>query len=243
MVKHVVVKKCPSGFFCFQNISIFLVVVSCIIIYYAVYKNKNKENINVNVDVNNTTPSGFFNWLIPNYPYNNLSYANLQQDVLLDPYAAPYRDERYLTFGWPVLNQIASPIVQTPIVQTPIVQTPTIAQTPAVVPINVSTNIGAVDTTYRQVGIVTPLNQTSKDNILPLMGRPLFTNRSKWQYYTISNQHNNVKLPISFKGRSALNDNGVDQIYNGDTIFVEGYNEAFGVTMYENDTIKYLPFV
>jgi hypothetical protein len=109
------------------------------------------------------------------------------------------------------------------------------------VPINVSTNIGAVDTSYRQVGIITPLNGTSKDNILPLMGRPLFTNRGKWQYYTISNQHNNVKLPISFKGKSALNDYGVDEIYNGDTVYVEGYDDAFKVNVYETSTIKYLP--
>jgi hypothetical protein len=113
------------------------------------------------------------------------------------------------------------------------------------VPINVSTNIGATppNTEYRQMGILTPLNGTNKDNILPLMGRPLFTNRNKWQYYTISNQHNNVKLPISFKGRSALNDYGVDQIFSRDTVYVEGYNEPFKVTMYENDTIKYLPYL
>jgi len=114
-----------------------------------------------------------------------------------------------------------------------------------IIPINVPTNIGAtpVNTAYRQMGIITPLNGTSKDNILPLMGKPLFTNRDKWQYYTISNQHNNVKLPISFKGRSALNDYGVDQIFDGDTVYVEGYNEPFKVTIYENDTIRYLPYV
>lgn len=111
------------------------------------------------------------------------------------------------------------------------------------VPINVSTNIGAVNTNYRQLGILTPLNGLSKDNILPLMGRPLFTSRDKWQYYTISNQHNNIKLPISFKGRSALNDYGVDQIYNGDTVYVEGYNDAFKATTYETDTIRYLPSI
>lgn len=108
------------------------------------------------------------------------------------------------------------------------------------VPINVSTS--AVDTSYRQIGILTPLNGSSKDNILPLMGRPLFTRRGLWQYYTISNQHNNVKLPVSVKGKSGLNDNGVDEIYSDDTVYVEGYNEAFKVTKYENDTIKYLPF-
>jgi hypothetical protein len=109
--------------------------------------------------------------------------------------------------------------------------------------VNVSTNIGAIDQNYRQIGIITPLNGSSKDNILPLMGRQLFTNRGKWQYYTISNQHNNVKLPISFKGRSALNEYGVDEIYNGDTIYVEGYNDAFRVNVYETNTIKYLPML
>jgi len=104
------------------------------------------------------------------------------------------------------------------------------------------TNRNAVDIAYNQIGIMTPLNGASKDNILPLMGRPLFTSRSKWQYYAISNQHNNVKLPISFKGKNALTDYGVDEIFSGDTVYVEGYNEPFKTTVYENSTMKYLPF-
>ena len=157
----------------------------------------------------------------PNYPYNNL-YNSLRSsfidnvpvnNVLTNPYEAPYKDERYFV--------------------------PTIQK----VPINVSTNVGAVDTSYRQMGILTPLNGTTTNNILPLMGRPLYTNRQKWQYYTISNQHNNVKLPISVKGKSALNDYGVDELYNGDTVYVEGHNDAFKATVYENSSIKYLPFL
>jgi len=111
------------------------------------------------------------------------------------------------------------------------------------IPINVSTNIGSVDTEYRQLGILLPLNSSNKDNILPLMGRPLFVNRQKYQYYTISNQHNNVKLPVIVKGKSGTNEYGVDQIFNGDTVYIEGYNEAFKVRTYDNDTIKYLPFL
>jgi hypothetical protein len=109
------------------------------------------------------------------------------------------------------------------------------------VPINVSTN--AVETTYRQLGILTPLNGTSKDNILPLMGKPLFTRRSLWNYYTISNQHNNVKLPVSVRGKSGLSEYGVDEVFSGDTVYVEGYNDAFKVTIYENSVMKYLPFI
>jgi hypothetical protein len=178
--------------------------------FFFIYSNIKQNTTDTNITIQENKTGGFFGGFLPNYPY-----TNLPNDVLLDPYSAPYRDERYLV------------------------------PTSAIVPINVSTNIGATptDTAYRQMGIITPLNGTSKDNILPLMGRPLFTNRNKWQYYTISNQHNNVKLPISFKGKSALNDYGVDEIFSGDTVFVEGYGDAFKTTVYENNTIRYLPFV
>lgn len=211
-------KKCPPGVICVENVTLFLLFIIICVLGLFIYSNT-KQNITVNdndyitVENKKERSNGLFSGFLPSWPYNNLP-----QDVLLNPYSAPYKDERYLV---PELKYIP----------------------PNAVPINISTNTGAVDTNYRQMGIITPLNGSSKDNILPLMGRPLFTNRDKWQYYTISNQHNNVKLPISFKGRSALNDYGVDQIFSGDTIYVEGYNDAFKTTVYENDTIKYLPFV
>ena len=211
-------KKCPPGVICVENITLFLLVIIFLVLGFFIHMNTNRNiTVNDNVTVNDKQGSslGWISRIFPSWPYNNLP-----KDVLLNPYDAPYRDERYFVSE---LNYIP----------------------PNMVPINVSTNIGAtpVDTTYRQMGIMTPLNGVSKDNILPLMGRPLFTNRDKWQYYTISNQHNNIKLPISFKGKSALNDYGVDKIFDGDTIYVEGYNEPFRVTVYENDTIRYLPYV
>lgn len=109
------------------------------------------------------------------------------------------------------------------------------------IPINIQTNVGAVDTNYRQMGILTGLN--TKNDILSLMGRPVFTNRDKWQYYTISNQHNNVKLPISRNGKSCTNEYGCDRLFNGDSVYVEGINEPYRITIYDNDTIRYLPFL
>jgi len=136
-----------------------------------------------------------------------------EPDVLLNPYSPPLRDERYLP----------NPFMG--------------------MPINISTNPGAVDTSYRQVGILTPLKGQSNGQILPLMGRPLFTNRQKWQYYTISNQRNGIKLPIKVKGRSATDEYGVDEIFSQDIVFVEGNREKFKATVYDNDTIRYLPFL
>ena len=114
---------------------------------------------------------------------------------------------------------------------------------PSMIPINISTNPGAVDSNYRQLGLLTPVHGKSKDNILPLMGRPLFTNRDKWQYYSTSNQHNNIKLPLIKNGKSCTNEYGCDQLFSGDVVHVEGVNEKYKVTMYDNATMRYLPLM
>ena len=75
------------------------------------------------------------------------------------------------------------------------------------------------------------------------MGRPVNTARDYWQYYSMSDQNNSVKLPLIRNGKSCTNEYGCPKIYKGDNIYVEGYNDAFKTTVYENDTIKYLPFV
>ena len=207
-----IMKKCPPGVICIENVTLGLLMIALSIVIYIIYSTFKPTQEKVIVEKNNGL-SRFSDFIrFPSFPYNNLP-----QDVLQNPYAAPLKDERYFI---PELNYAP----------------------PGSIPINVATNIGAVDTNYRQLGILTPLNGVNKDNILPLMGRPVLTNRQKYQYYTISNQHNNVKLPVSVKGRSGTNEYGVDEIYNGDTVYIEGYNEAFRVTMYDNDTIKYLPF-
>ena len=214
-------KKCPPGVICIENFSMFFIVICVVIFIYLIYKMNNQ-----NIIVNNNKPSekivikdsqrenvggGWFGGLIPSWPY-----TNLPSDPLLNPYAPPLRDERYFIPSGTYVP-------------------------PGAVPINISTNVGAVDTSYRQLGILTATN--SKGKILPLMGRPVFTNRDKWQYYTMSDQNNSVKLPVSRNGRSCTNEYGCDRLFNGDTIYIEGLNEPYKVTMYDNDTIKYLPFI
>jgi len=140
----------------------------------------------------------------------NYGVSNAQEDVLLNPYVPPLRDDRAVDIRGPVA-----------------------------VPINVSTQ-GIGNAAYRQVGILTRIN--GPETILPLMGRPLFRNRDKWQFYTISEKSNFIKLPISVKGRSCTNEHGCDNVYNGDTVYVEGYNDAFKVTAYDNSVMQYLPF-
>jgi len=106
------------------------------------------------------------------------------------------------------------------------------------IPINVRTQGPPVNVNYRQVGLLTRVN--GKETMLPLMGRPLQKNRDKWQFYTMSDKNNSIKLPISFRKKSCTSEYGCDNIYNGDTVYVEGYKDAFRATIYDNAVMEYL---
>jgi hypothetical protein len=139
-------------------------------------------------------------------------YTNDDSDVLLNPYQAPLRNDNiFINSG----------------------------QKPPGIPINVPTQ--SVDSTYRQIGILTRTN--GDETILPLMGKPLFTNRDKWNFYTMSDKNNSIKLPITFKKKSCTNEYGCDNLSNGDVVYVEGYNDAFKVTSYDNNNMRYIPYL
>lgn len=194
------VKKCPPGVFCIENATMFFIIISITILFMYFYSKKTNATVNEKVVINDYIPSFFSR---PNF-----SFTNQPNDILMNPYEAPMRDDRYI-------------------------------QSTGGIPINISTQGGGYDTNYRQVGILNRVN--GKEEVLPLMGRPLLTNRDKWQFYTMNN--NNIKLPVSNKGKSCTNEHGCDNLYNGDTVYVEGINDAFKVTAYDNAIMKYIPFV
>lgn len=207
-------RKCPPGIICFENITLVLLIITLSIIGYLIYSNISRnKNIQINEKV---------------VIRENRNYEH-RPNSFFQSFGLP---------NYPYNNYPAKDVYLNP-------YTPPLSDeryfVPERVPINIPTNVGAVDTSYRQVGILTPLHGAKK--ILPLMGRPLFVNRNKWQYYTMSDQNNSIKLPVSKGGRSCTNENGCDQLYSGDSIYVEGYNEAFNTTIYDSDTIKYIPYM
>ena len=211
-------KKCPPGVICLENATMLFIIFALGAIALFIWNKQssqltgNTKTINQTFMMGEQTHDGSGDIrLRPNVAYNNAP-----SDVLLNPYAPPLRDERYMVSD----------------------NTPRRG-----VPINVATSIDAVDTEYRQVGLLTPMKGETEGKMLPLMGRPLFVSRDKWQYYTMSEQRNSIKLPISRNGRSATTEYGVDKLFDGDTVFVEGYNQPFKVTTYDNDVMRYIPFI
>lgn len=108
-------------------------------------------------------------------------------------------------------------------------------------PVNIKTR--GYEGSYSQVGILT--RKSGKEQILPLMGRKGSNARDKYQYYTMTNTAGNIntKLPVSVNGKSCTSEMGCDEIYNGDTIFVEGFHDTFQATIYESGLFRYIPFI
>ena len=110
------------------------------------------------------------------------------------------------------------------------------------VPINIPTQ--HYNMNYSQVGIITK-QLAQKNEILPLMGRRTVTTRDKWQYYTVAGGgaggNLQAKLPVRVNGRNCSGEYGCQEISNGDEVYVEGYQENFRATIYENGLFSYIP--
>ena len=206
------VKRCPPGVICFENYTIFFIFVALFIFVYLYLFKLPASHGNKPTSVRFMEQPSVTVERVPMLrPRPGFGYNTTPDDILLNPYAPPLNDERYVIPSRDVRRGI---------------------------PINIKTQGG--DAAYRQVGILTSTN--NREQILPLMGRPLITNRDNWQYYTMS-EKNNIKLPVSRGNKSCTNEYGCDKLYDGDNVYIQGYNDVFNVTIYDNDTIQYIPYL
>ena len=212
-------KKCVPGLICIENMTLFLmmVIIFLILYYFYVLAPKNEQRRDA-VLVNGSMPQMFSG---PAMMGGGLA---TRIDPFNDPYAPPLKNDAL--FYPPSSSDIRGQ--------------PMIMQRPYANQINIQTQ--GMTTSYQQVGILTKSSNNQENMILPLMGRRIMTGRDKWQYYTLSNTGNlSTKLPINLNGRSCTSEQGCDSINNGDVVYVEGYQETFRVTMYENNLFQYLP--
>jgi hypothetical protein len=109
------------------------------------------------------------------------------------------------------------------------------------IPINIRTRPANAD--YTQIGILTKSSSGDGENvILPLFGKRSDVSRSKYQYYTMSNTgFVNTKLPVYKNNRSCTSEQGCDEIYSGEFVFVDGYDSEFNAKVYETNLLRYIP--
>jgi hypothetical protein len=199
-------KKCIPGWFCIENMTLFILVVLAILGIYFYYTLVIKPT-NINITVNSKT--------VPDRQSTTIvSGIATRLDPINDPYTPPMRaDGMYFP---PDSGDIRG------------------------IPVNIRTRGQSMS--YQQVGILTRRGNTG-ESILPLMGRQVMNGRDKWQYYTMTNSGNlNTKLPIRVNGRSCTGEYGCDSVNDGDVVYVQGYNDTFVATIYENSLFQYIPF-
>jgi hypothetical protein len=127
-------------------------------------------------------------------------------DVLLNPYTPPIKDESHHNDQWNKTKY--NPYF------------------------NQHTHINALpDASFRQVGFLSSEHHSP----IALMGKPLYSNRDKWQYYSMSDQQNSIKLPLLVKGKSAMNEYGCNKLESNDTIVIDGLKDTYKVTLYESN--------
>lgn len=112
------------------------------------------------------------------------------------------------------------------------------------IPINVQTQ-GLPDT-YQQVGVLTAPGGTETSGsptrtILPLFGRRVLYNRDKWNYYTRTDGMNPVQVPVQFKRRNCDDDNGCDEVLDGDSVGCPVLGQSYTANIYRYSTPRYLP--
>ena len=226
-------KRCIKGVLCVENITLLLFFILGLLVFLF-YRLGGRQDTTTASSSHSSLLMQPMQSLQSLQPKPNTFYTSDSADVLTNPYAPPLKDNMLISGRGGTAMGSGAAASGTGVT--------------AGIPINVATS-SAINTGYRQTGILTKANQASNNAnndspvILPLMGRPLFTSRDKWMFYTISDKNNSMKLPIIIKGRNALSEIGVDNVYDGDTVYVQGYNETFRVTLYENSTPQYIPFL
>lgn len=95
------------------------------------------------------------------------------------------------------------------------------------------------DSNFSQLGMLTKTNSDGDNTILPLFGKQTNASRGKWNYFSMSDQNNSIRLPLSFNGKNGSDEYGIDEISNGDNVYLEGHNDTFEVTLYKNNDFTY----
>ncbi len=226
-------KRCPPGTLCIENVTLFSILIiigilMCVLFYCKTTSLREKIIITENNGYSNgyQYPTSYSNG------YSSHTHSNHSQlDHSHSDHSHPNHIHSFL------FNNNSNMQMENP--YTPPLTQPHTNDIRGW-PVNVSTR-PIINNNYSQQGILTRIN--GEETILPLMGRQLMSGRDKWQYYTLSDKNAFIKLPISVNGKSCTSEYGCDSLNNGDTVYVEGYDDAFKITHYESSSLNYIPYL
>lgn len=92
---------------------------------------------------------------------------------------------------------------------------------------------------YQSMGVV----KTSSGELLPLYGRRVASRSDRFNYYTRTDTNNPVPLPIKFKKRNCQDDNGCEELYDGENVEISPTQQQGTVSIYRFNGPTYIPNV
>jgi len=216
-------KKCPPGVLCIENVTILFIILICIGIVYFMHKH----------------------YLYQSIVMHNINKQPLRSNVSHEPTyhtTHSHTSKRHTVHSPATIN-----ITHT--------REGDITSDPYVPPMkqaqqgirSIRTRGGHLQN-YKQIGYLKySMGHHGKQHkrhhfksMMPLFGRPSDNTRNKWNYYTI---HNGIKLQVNNQSRSCTSEHGCDELFTGDTVYVDGLDHTYDVTVYETSTFRYSPNV
>ena len=214
---------CPPGVFCLSNATTLLLVVLVGLIVVAGVMMYNKYN-----------------------GISNISQI-FKQGGSESSYSAP-REKVIVVEKEPVYNvdSVNAPLTPERSYFTPpdLRGMPPIPAGIGAIPVNVRSR--GIPEQYQQIGVLTAVGGSSTSatpnrTILPLFGRPAIGNRDRWNYYTRTDGLNPVQVPLRFNNRACDDDNGCNELFDGDSVSVPLMGQSYTATIYRNSTPRYIP--
>jgi hypothetical protein len=149
-------------------------------------------------------------------------------------------------------SQVRAPVMRNPVSMSSGVPAPPERQYQTGPDYNTAGNMFNVPTqgyaeSYQQVGLLvapggSPLSGNGERTLVPLYGRQTMASRNKWNYYMRTDGLNPVQVPIRYKNRDCDDDNGCDEIFQGDEVSVPAQGQTYKANIYRQKSLVYNPF-
>ena len=84
---------------------------------------------------------------------------------------------------------------------------------------------------YKLIGYL----HNNESKMLPLYGRRVHVNNTRWNYYTKSDNYSySIHVFLNHKNRDCGSEHGCDELYNNDQVYISEFNGNFSVKLYDN---------
>ena len=103
-------------------------------------------------------------------------------------------------------------------------------------PINVRTR--GEPNEYQNIGLLKNASETN--DMRPLYGRRVYRGSNLWNYYTVLNNHIQVKIPIEINTNNCVDERGCSEIMDGGKVTVNGAH--YIVSLYPYSDFRYIPY-